>query len=53
MKQVYCGTCTEYRQKTKQKLPGASGTKPFAHCVVDGCGKTVVSRPNCMFQLFV
>ncbi|KLJ11593.1 hypothetical protein EMPG_13229 [Blastomyces silverae] len=51
---VYCGQCTEYRARSRKRPDSANSpkTKPFAKCVVPGCGK-MVSQPRAMFQIYL
>ncbi|KAL4889625.1 hypothetical protein BDV59DRAFT_186208 [Aspergillus ambiguus] len=48
---VYCGECATNRSKSNAKK-STSKVKPFAKCLVDGCGKPI-SAPRAMFQIYL
>jgi len=50
---VYCGECMKNRPKPKGKSARRpTKTKPFSHCQVAGCGKSV-KLPKSMFQVYL
>ncbi|KAI1958372.1 hypothetical protein LOZ58_005104 [Ophidiomyces ophidiicola] len=49
---VYCGLCATNRAVSRGKKATPVKTKPFAKCVVAGCGKPV-SSPKTMIQVYL